>query len=162
MNTSTMTRQTTVSRIRVRSQGQAVLEMALVLPVFILVIMGIYDFAVSLHIWSSLNQAAIAGAREGAKRVTSLYPVYRYKRDANVVKNALKGSLSPMVNQSSFVSGYDPRVTAVTNASGTPIRLNVAVRYNHRLITPLLNGLVGGANGNGNVVLSAEASEDLN
>lgn len=60
------------------SRGQAVVEMALVLPIFIFVIVGIFDFGRALHSWSTLNFQCTKAARLAAKRLSPLIARNRY------------------------------------------------------------------------------------
>ena len=54
---------------RHRSRGQSLVEFALVLPVFLLILMGIVDFGMAVYKFNGVSQAA----REIA-RVTSVHP----------------------------------------------------------------------------------------
>ena len=49
------------------TRGQALVEFALVLPIFIFVIFGIVDFGRAFHCWTSLNYQCIQAVRAGTK-----------------------------------------------------------------------------------------------
>lgn len=51
-----------------KKRGQAVVEMALCLPLFLAVLLGIIDFGRAFHCWSSLNHQCVEAARMAAKR----------------------------------------------------------------------------------------------
>jgi hypothetical protein len=58
---------TTKSRVkRVRRRGQSLVEFALVLPIFLLLIMGVVDAGRLVYMNSTLSNAAREGARTGA------------------------------------------------------------------------------------------------
>jgi len=50
-------------RRRERESGQALVEFALILPLFLLIVMGIIQFALVLNYWMDLNRIANQGAR---------------------------------------------------------------------------------------------------
>jgi hypothetical protein len=51
---------------RRNERGQAVVEFALILPVFLLLVMGIIQFGIGLNYWLDLQRVANQGARWGA------------------------------------------------------------------------------------------------
>jgi hypothetical protein len=57
-------------RWRPREQGQSLLEFALVIPIFLVLVLGIIDFGLGLRAWISITNAAREGARVGAVRGT--------------------------------------------------------------------------------------------
>jgi len=50
-------------RRRARQRGQAVVEFALILPLFVLIVVGIIQFALVLNFWLDLQRVANQGAR---------------------------------------------------------------------------------------------------
>lgn len=51
-------------RIRRRTRGQAAVEFALLVPIFILLLLGIFDLGRGVYAWSTLNNAAREGTRQ--------------------------------------------------------------------------------------------------
>ncbi len=54
------------ARMRVREDGQALVEFALVAPLFLLIVFGIIQFGLALNNWLDLQRIANQGARWGA------------------------------------------------------------------------------------------------
>ena len=50
--------------------GQALVEFALVLPIFLLLLFGLIDVGRLVYTWNALNQAAREGARYGRTAAT--------------------------------------------------------------------------------------------
>ena len=51
------------ARRRERSRGQALVEFALVLPIFILILVGIFDLGRAVYVYSTVNNAAREAVR---------------------------------------------------------------------------------------------------
>src|SRR5688500_16640261 len=51
-------------RRRERSHGQALVEFALIIPIFVLLLVGIFDLGRGVYAWSTLNNAAREGTRQ--------------------------------------------------------------------------------------------------
>ena len=80
-------------------KGQAIVEMALVLPLFIFVILTIIDVSRGLHVASALNLQCIEAARAGARRMnffvaTDMIGSHTHS-DYSTVKDAFERSQSP-------------------------------------------------------------------
>ncbi len=58
--------------IRNPRKAQGVVEMALVLPLFLLVLFAIIDFGWAFHAWTSVNAQCVRAARVGSKRINQL------------------------------------------------------------------------------------------
>lgn len=140
-------------------KGQGVVEMALVLPIFLIVVIGIFDFGRALHCWSTLNYQCVQAARAATKRIYPL--IARNVFDAwthpkiQDVEAAFWKNRSPMMPQDDYVG---PVFTGVGDTSQT---VKVDASFNLSLYTPLLGGLVGGATGSesGAVKINASAQE---
>ena len=48
------------------TKGQSLVEFALILPLFMLIVLGIFDFGRAIYAYSALHNAAREGARYGA------------------------------------------------------------------------------------------------
>jgi len=57
---------------KLEKKGQAIVEMALVLPLFIFVVIGIFDFGRVLHCWGTLNYQCVRAARVSTRRINPL------------------------------------------------------------------------------------------
>lgn len=100
-------------------RGQSLVELALVLPVFAVILLAIIDFGMALHASVQVANAAREGARLGSVRATEADITQRV-RDA-------AGSLN-----------QDRLSIDVANARGNPGEsVVVTVQYNYDLVTPL-------------------------
>jgi Flp pilus assembly protein TadG len=122
-------------------EGQAVVEFALIAPILILLLVGIFEFG---RAWSA-HQAVTDAAREGARAaVVADLPVTEDSVRA-VVRNALaRVSLNPDKAQIDL-SGVDA-------STGDPARVAVRYRYEFGFLKPL-----GVLVGNGGTVTLATA-----
>jgi len=112
-------------------KGQNLVEFAMVIPIFLVLVFAIVDFGMGFHAWITVTNAAREGARIGAVGADSA------TIEARVVDTA-----------SSLVA-TDLNVTVV-NAQGAPGEaVSVDVEYDYDLITPLSGvlGLLGGGIG---------------
>lgn len=147
---------------RQKTSGQAMVEMALVLPLFLMILCAIYDFGCAFHIWSSLNTQCVEAARAGAVRKVFLaFGTYGSKTHASLddVKAAFRKHRSPMVNPANYVSsqGQDPEITGVGEPNVAKIR--VSIGYQFIPLTPMASVFLGGSTG---ITLhaSAEAAKE--
>lgn len=115
-------------RARKEERGQAMVEFALVLPVFMLLIFGIIDFGMGFHTWITVTNSAREGARLGAVRGTEAEIVQRVHDTADTLDAA---NMTVMVTNAGGDSGES---------------VVVDVDYDYTLITPLDNilGLISG------------------
>ncbi|HEX5369268.1 MAG TPA: TadE/TadG family type IV pilus assembly protein [Dehalococcoidia bacterium] len=117
-------------RGRKKERGQALLEFAIVMPIFLVLLMGIVDFGLGLRAWISITNSA----REGA-RIASVHAT------CDSIINRVEDSSGGLVTSSSQVT-IDPSDCDFT--SGDPV--TVTVEYTYNLVTPLggMLGLLGG------------------
>ncbi len=104
------------------NRGQGSVELALVLPILLLVLMAIVDFGRMFHGYLAVTAAAREGARQAA--IGAL--------DSEVTNTAI--SAAAPLSPTDLVITILP--TSTTRYSGTPI--TVQVKYNLELITPVL------------------------
>lgn len=116
-------------------RGQSLVEFALIVPLFLLLVFAIVDFGMGFYSWITVTNAAREGARVGVVGADSATITQRV--------NDTAGSLA----------GPNLTVT-VTNASDqngdSGEEVSVAVVYRYQLITPVssvLNMLSGGTLG---------------
>ena len=112
-------------------KGQNLVEFAMVVPIFLILVFAIVDFGMGFHAWITVTNAAREGARIGAVGA-----------DAATIE-------ARVVDTASSLTTGDLDVTVV-NAEGTPGEsVSVDVEYDYDLITPLSNllGIFGGGFG---------------
>lgn len=113
-------------------KGQNLVEFAMVVPIFLILVFAIVDFGMGFHAWITVTNAAREGARMGAVGADEATITARVK------------------DTSSSLAADDLQIT-VTNAQGNPGEsVTVQVEYQYQLITPLSNllGMIGGGIGN--------------
>ena len=126
-------------------RGQGMVEFALVLPIFLLLVFAIMDFGMGFHAWLTVTNSAREGARLGAVRGTQAQIVTRVQ------------DTSDSLNQANMT-------ITVTNAQGTPgSSVVVDVDYDYTLITPLdaLMGIVSGGAVGPSITFSSTADMRL-
>lgn len=142
-------------------KGQAVVEMALVLPIFILVIIGIFDFGRALHSWSTLNYQCVRASRAATKRLSPLIARNLFTPETHV---QLGTEAQPDVYsvQSEFWKYRSPAMprenyeTPSFEGVGTDAKeVTISASYKMDLMTPFLGSLVGGSNGDGKITIHA-------
>lgn len=142
-----------------RKRGQAIVEMALVLPIFIFLLIGIFDFGRALHAWSNMNYQCMQAARAATKRINPLIA-------RNLITPTTHPSLTEVQaafwNYKSPMTPQDQFSNVVFNGVGTSdATVEISASYNLTLFTPLVGGLVGGSgSGNGSLTISAVAREN--
>jgi Flp pilus assembly protein TadG len=128
-----------------RQRGQAMVELAMVLPVFLILVLGIIDFGWALRNYVMVTNSAREGARLG---VTGAEGPSIVERTVNTSAGLLK-----------------PADVAVTNAAGLSGSLvKVDVTYQHQFITPLgalLGKVTGGGTSSDTLTLKSSTSMRL-
>jgi len=109
-------------------EGQSIVEFALILPVLLLITLGLLDLGRSFYFQETITNAA----REGA-RYYSLHPDQSGQAISIAVREA--GALGPYIT----VTPSGPTVDPNTGDR----YVSVTVQYNFKLITPLVQQLVG-------------------
>ena len=113
------------------SSGEALVEMALVMPILIVLSMGMLDFGRAFHAKSVLDQAA----REGAR--------------AAVVTNPLDaGAAQGRVQQVLVAAGITGAPPATVSGVDANHMVTVTVTYNFQFVTPGVFTLIGANYGN--------------
>jgi Flp pilus assembly protein TadG len=111
-----------------RERGQALVEFALVVPIFLILVFGIVDFGLGLKAWISVTNSAREGARLGALSAGC---------DA-IKQKAVSTSpgLAPPLTTSDVTVLVSPEdLGNCTGHSGD--ELTVTVEYDYDYITPL-------------------------
>jgi hypothetical protein len=124
-------------RSRCRERGQAVVEFALAITVFLVILMGIVDLGRGIYMYNGVSQAA----REIA-RVTSVHPgtaLGNSPETAEVI--AIQKRLIPNLQDPTFSCvDIDGSAIATSCVAGNQVRVVIVAPYSP--ITPLL-GLTG-------------------
>jgi Flp pilus assembly protein TadG len=119
-------------------RGQALVEFALILPIFILVLVGIFDFGRAVYAYNTISNASRQAVRLGIvdQNVT------------NVKADAVKASVSlgavPADVDVSFMTA--DLSAACTTPVGVGCVVVVTVHYHYQAATPLVGNLVGTIN----------------
>jgi hypothetical protein len=107
-------------------RGQALVEMALILSLLLVMLMGIFDLGRAVYIYSDLCQTA---------RELSRYGATQYPQNATLVRQqATRFSTLPL--------NVNTNVT-VTFTTAPPLSVNVQVTYQYVPVTPIIAALVG-------------------
>jgi hypothetical protein len=108
-------------------KAQSLVEFAILLPVFILVVLGIFDLGRIVYTFSALHNAAREGARYGAVNHCDVTGIEA------TAKNYAVGLGENVVVTTSII--YDE--------SGAPNRISVITEYQFRTVTPLVGVFLG-------------------
>lgn len=113
-------------------RGQAMVEFALVLPIFLLVVFAIVDFGMGFHAWITVSNASREGARIGVVGA-----------DAATIEARVRDTASSL-NHDEDLTVVVQNATDQGGDSGES--LSVTVDYDYHLITPLssIMGIVSG------------------
>lgn len=118
------------------NRGQSLVEFALLLPVFILIVVVIFDLGRAVYYYSAIYNAAREGARNGV--VT---------RDTNAMETAVKNyafglDLDPAILQ--IIAVYLPK---------PDYKVRVTISYTFRPVTPMVSFLLPG----GQIILRSQS-----
>jgi Flp pilus assembly protein TadG len=114
-----------ICRLRKYERGQSLVELALVLPILIILLFGILEFGRVFHSYLVITNAAREGARHGI-----------ICRDVTGIKQKVLDS-SPGIN-------LEPGDITVNPSTGltTGVPLTVSVEYNLAILTPVLSEII--------------------
>jgi hypothetical protein len=147
-------RRTTTARRSRRDRGAAVLEFALVVPVFVLLVMGTIDFGMTFNDYNSVRQ----GVREGARQVVvadwstaACSSGSSVERVACITKERIGLDASRTRVRVHLVEDYEP---------GDPIR--VCAMYKARSITGFFGMLLDNKVLTSHITMRIEQIDDVN
>jgi Flp pilus assembly protein TadG len=160
----------TSGRRRRRTRGQALVEFALILPLFVMVLFGVIDLGRYVYSLNAMNEAARESARVGA---VALQPAECGALSRNAcVRQVLRSRLIAVPIQLTDVQVYCQRKSTVTGAlpnqaAEPPIDncggtwrpndlMRVRVTHSFTLVTPLIAQFIG------NVPLRGDAQITVN
>lgn len=127
--------------------GQALAEIAIALPLLLLMLIGIWEFARAYQI----QQVVVNAAREGA-RIVVLPTESGGTVDSatNVVNRYLAAGSVPCDNCVT--------ITGTDGDTGVPMTVQVSVPYSFNLIGPVIRLATGNSGGPGDITLSSQAT----
>jgi Flp pilus assembly protein TadG len=135
-------------RLRKREDGQSLVEFALVLPIFLLVLFAIVDFGMAFHAWITVANSAREGGRLGSVHASAAAIEQRVRDTADTLdQDNLPVSVSNADDQ-----GGQPGESVVVDVS-----------YSYSLMTPLadLLSLVSGGTIPDTITLDSNATMRL-
>lgn len=119
-----------------RDDGQALVEFALIMPVFLLLVMGVVEFGRAWNSYQVVTDAAREGARTAVLADTfSLATVY-----AKIDSAMARAGLNP-ATATRTVTPSAPW----PSTRGTEMRVNIAYPYFFRFLKPFMNWTTGQA-----------------
>jgi hypothetical protein len=124
--------------MRRKEHGQSLVEFALLLPILLIILAGVFDLGRAYYGYVVITDAAAEGAAYGSSHPNDT---------AGIIARAVAASTGLVEVNPGYVEIIKPTV-----AVGSPI--TVRVSYDHLLVTPLINGALGGT-----LTLRAEATE---
>ena len=130
-----------------RQQGTSTVEMAVVLPLLLMLVFAIGEFGVAFTRWQSLTNATREGARVGV--------VFRVPCNAGTVTTQIRNTISTFAATSGLTSGITATVTGVCAGAGTPLTVATSAPYAFGLL-PGLAGLASSINLNASTTMRNE------
>lgn len=119
-----------------RSRGQTLVEFALILPIFILVLVGIFDFGRAVYGYNTISNAAREAVRIGIV-------------DQNVGRlqaEAIKAAVSLGASTSDVTVNFltaDLSGNCPSNPPSIGCMVEITVHYRYNAATPIISNLVG-------------------
>ncbi len=126
-----------IRRRREKSEkGQALVEFALLVPIFLILMFAIVDFGMGFHAWITVTNSAREGARLGAVQATTDDIIERVEDTADLINEDEKMTVTVGCGPSSDPPPTDPCPSVPGDS------VVVKVDYEYDLITPL-GSLIG-------------------
>lgn len=123
-------------RIERSAAGQALVETALVLPIVILLLMGLFDFGRAIFYYNSVAEAARNGSRVAIVNQTS----------ADICRVAAERATGLGLPTSCAVSSTAVGAWHVSSCAAINCEQSVRVNYRFTAITPIISNIVGPIN----------------
>lgn len=136
---------------RCGESGQALAEVAIALPLLLLMLIGIWEFARAYQVQQVIVNAAREGAREVVLPNDSGTGDGTATRATTVVENYLAGGNVPCSDCVS-ITPDEPHGT------GDAVTVQVSVPYSFNLIGPVIRLATGSDGGPGDIMLSSTAT----
>lgn len=128
-----------MSRRRRRDRrGQTLVEFALILPIFVLVLVGIFDFGRAVYAYNTISNASREAVRLAIVDQNTTAIVNK------AVQHASSVDVSPSDVTVAFMT---PDLSGPCSTGGDPYRIGcvavVTVNYDYNAATPIISNLVG-------------------
>ena len=122
--------------------GQSLVEFALILPLFMLIIFGIFDLGRAIYAYSALHNSAREGARYGA------------------VHPCDNAGITNMAQQmaAGLGEGISVNPTLEYSGEGAPTRIKVQVVFRFKAVTPLIGNFLGS---DGSIALTSQSRHHI-
>lgn len=118
-------------------KGQSLVEFAILLPLLLLIIMGIFEFGLMLNSYLTIHNSAREGARLGIVA------------GSNSEISELISNISPTLDTENLIVNITP-AEGIRKSGGT---LTVEVIYDYQVSIPIISNILSGV-----VVLKAQTS----
>lgn len=122
-----------------RERGQSLVEMALLLPVLVLILMALFDFGRAIYAYNTVSNAARDGARLAIVDQRTSGSTYLAAIEA--ANQATGLGLDPADSSEVEVQFPDPLSNCSDPGIGCPV--SVTVRYRFSPITPVIGSILG-------------------
>jgi Flp pilus assembly protein TadG len=124
-----------VKQLRDDKRGQAMVEFAIVLPLLLILLIGVFEFGRAWNVYHAVTDAARLGARSAvvADPVTTQDSVYA------IIKRALRRASIDTTNTTITLTGWRA-------GSGTPATVNIQVPYQFVFLKPFMHWSTSKAN----------------
>ncbi len=132
---------------KTKKKGQAIVEMAILFPVFLLVIVGgIVDFGFAFYNMLALEQVANDAAQTGAEQNLS---------DEQIRSFISSYSSSPV--SWSHPGIYTANISTINMSDGSSMK-RISLEYNSKTYTPFYQTAINSVTGNDYIVLRTQAT----
>ena len=121
---------------RRRERGQSLVELALILPVFLILTLAVVDFGMALRAYVTVTNAAREGARYAVVDCDSSSDITSIKSKVVDSSSGLLTAADVSLDADSSSSGNQDCTSTLPAAGGS---IKVSATYTYNLITPLGN-----------------------
>lgn len=130
-----------MNALKRRSRGQAMVELALVLPILLLILMGVFDFGRAVFAYNSLSNAAREGARVAIVDQTDVGGIPVGATEA--ASQAVGLGLDPADTAEVEVLYLLPDLSGPCASRDLGCIAQVTVHYEFTAITPIIGSVIG-------------------
>ncbi|MFI5259189.1 MAG: TadE/TadG family type IV pilus assembly protein [Candidatus Limnocylindrales bacterium] len=141
---------------RHRSRGQSLVEFAVVIPVFLLVLCGILDFGFLLYARMKVIDASREGAQYGSTLPSTQWS--SMQSDVATQVNAVANGLAMTVNVTCWTSVTTTPTSEACSSATAGDSVNVSVAYKYHTFFPLLFGTIINMNSTDQMVIYPPSS----
>ena len=134
---------TIMRRWRRREDGQAIVEFALVAPIFLLLVLGVVEFGRAFNVYQTVTDAA----REGARTAVIANPTFTLDTVAARINANLNGAALDTASAIKTVTGFH-------TGTGTPLTVSISYPYHLGWLQPFMSWTNAQASFNMNAVIT--------